>query len=51
MPHTNIIEDLYPSRCETEARFLPRRDPVVHGQWTPDAPLTNEQVARFDADG
>ena len=24
MPHMKIIEDLYPSRCEAEARFLPR---------------------------
>jgi len=51
MPHMKVIEDLYPSRCEAEPRLLPRLDPVVHGQWTSDAPLTNEQVARFDADG
>ena len=46
-----IIEDLYPSRCEAEPRLLPRLDPVVHGQWTPEAPLSNEQAAQFDADG
>ena len=45
------MEDLYPSRCTPEPRLLPRLDPVAHGQWSPDAPLSNEQVAQFEANG
>ncbi|MDI1366096.1 MAG: ectoine hydroxylase [bacterium] len=45
------MKDLYPSRQEASARLLPRTDPVVHGAWTPDAPITQEQAAQFDADG
>jgi len=45
------MEDLYPSRQAPEPRLLPRRDPVVHSAWSPDAPITNEQAAHFDAEG
>ena len=45
------MEDLYPSRCASEPEFLPRRDPVVHGRWHPEAPLTREQTEHFDAKG
>lgn len=45
------MTDLYPSRCGTAARTLPRLDPVVHSTWSDDAPLTREQVAGFDRDG
>jgi ectoine hydroxylase len=33
------------------AAFLPRLDPVVHGAWREDAPLSREQTARFEQDG
>ena len=42
--------DLYPTRLEQEA-WLERRDPVVWGRWTPDAPLTRAQTDSFETDG
>ena len=45
------MKDLYPSRREASARLLPRVDPVVHGVWAPDAPISQEQAAQFDAEG
>ncbi len=33
------------------AEFLPRLDPVVHGAWNEQAPITREQAAQFDRDG
>ena len=43
--------DPYPSRHADRPQVLERRDPVVHGEWTPEAPLTREQAAQFDRDG
>lgn len=43
--------DLYPSRVRSEPQMLPRLDPVVHGDWTPQAPISKELAAQFDADG
>ncbi|MDE8654688.1 ectoine hydroxylase [Novosphingobium album (ex Liu et al. 2023)] len=31
--------------------MLPRLDPVVHGDWTPGAPLSRDQTERFERDG
>lgn len=45
------MKDLYPSRHELVAAFLPRLDAVVHSPWNGDAPLTREQTAQFDRDG
>ncbi|KQX19460.1 MULTISPECIES: ectoine hydroxylase [unclassified Sphingomonas] len=45
------MQDIYPSRHAPEAEFLARRDPVVHGDWRADAPLSREQALRFDRDG
>lgn len=45
------MTDLYPSRQDTEARVLPRLDPVVHSSWREDAPLTREQTSQFENDG
>ena len=45
------MNDLYPSRRDPQPRLLPRQDPVVHGSWKPDAPLTREQVNHFDSKG
>lgn len=45
------MHDFYPSRCTSEPRRLPRLDPVVHGRWSADAPVTREQAEAFDRDG
>jgi ectoine hydroxylase len=45
------VTDLYPSRCAPKAQILPRRDPVLHGNWTPDAPLSREATRRFETQG
>jgi ectoine hydroxylase len=45
------VKDLYPSRHAASAELLPRLDPVVHGDWNPDAPVSEAQAARFDRDG
>jgi len=44
-------EDLYPSRCEDRARVLPRLDPVVHGTWNAQSPLSRAQTEAFRANG
>jgi ectoine hydroxylase len=46
-----VTTDLYPSRCRPEPSLLPRRDPVLHGTWRPDAPISREQATQFDAQG
>ena len=45
------MQDIYPSRHADMAEFLPRLDPVVHGAWNEQAPITKEQAAQFDRDG
>lgn len=45
------MKDLYPSRHGSVAEFLPRLDPVAHGDWSEDAPITREQAERFARDG
>lgn len=45
------MKDLYPSRHATVAEFLPRHDPVVHGDWDDAAPISREQAEHFDRDG
>lgn len=45
------MNDIYPSRHAKVAQFLPRLDPVVHGGWRDDAPLTRDQTDRFGRDG
>jgi ectoine hydroxylase len=45
------VDDLYPSRRDPEPTLLPRLDPVVHGPWSAEAPLTRQQVEQFDTDG
>ncbi|EQB00972.1 ectoine hydroxylase [Sphingobium indicum] len=45
------MQDIYPSRHANVAEFLPRLDPVVHGDWTQDAAISREQAAQFDRDG
>src|SRR3546814_20920133 len=45
------MQDLYPSRHAAEAEMRPRQDPVVHSEWTADAPISARQAAQFDRDG
>lgn len=45
------MTDAYPSRQTAEAEMRPRQDPVVHRQWSADAPVSAEQAAQFDRDG
>jgi ectoine hydroxylase len=45
------LQDIYPSRHAKMAEFLPRLDPVVHNDWSADAPISIEQAAQFDRDG
>lgn len=45
------MQDIYPSRHAEMAEFLPRLDPVVHGEWSDDAPISRSQVAQFERDG
>lgn len=33
------------------AEFLPRLDPVVHSDWSDDAPISHAQAEQFDRDG
>lgn len=44
-------QDAYPSRQADRPQILERRDPVLHGEWTPEAPVTRDEAARFDRDG
>jgi ectoine hydroxylase len=44
-------KDFYPSRQSPEPRFMERLDPVVFGQWSPSAPITQEQARSFENDG
>jgi len=43
--------DVYPSRVHAEPRILKRQDRVVHSEWTPDAPLTQEQSDFYERNG
>jgi len=45
------MQDIYPSRQTKTAAFLPRLDPVVHSEWTADAPLSRAQAEQFDRAG
>ncbi|WP_150295399.1 ectoine hydroxylase [Sphingobium estronivorans] len=45
------MHDIYPSRHAKVAEFLPRLDPVVHGDRTEDAPISRAQADAFDRDG
>ncbi|HMQ17684.1 MAG TPA: ectoine hydroxylase, partial [Sphingopyxis sp.] len=45
------MQDLYPSRQAPAAEMLPRQDPVVHREWSKDAPISAQQAVAFDRDG
>jgi ectoine hydroxylase len=44
-------QDLYPSRQTSEPRLLARLDPVAYSLWTPQAPIRQDQIMQFEADG
>src|SRR3546814_8098922 len=44
------MQDLYPALPAAEAEMRPRQDPVVHSEWTADAPVRARQAAQFDRD-
>lgn len=46
-----IAEDLYPSRVASRPSTAARRDPVVYGEWTQDAPLTRAQTDSYECNG
>ncbi|MFD2646264.1 ectoine hydroxylase [Devosia albogilva] len=43
-------QDDYPTRLPEE-QWQERKDPVVWGKWTPEAPLTRAETHQFDKDG
>ena len=45
------MQDLYPTRCESEPRLQARGEPVARRAWHPAAPLTATQVEQFDRNG
>lgn len=45
------MTDLYPSRCTSEPRLLPRLDPVVHSSWSERAPISRAEAEQFERDG
>jgi ectoine hydroxylase len=45
------MHDIYPSRCSDRPALSPRLDDVLHSAWRADAPLSREQMQRFDTDG
>ena len=45
------MHDLYPSRRVAEAEMRPRLDPVVHGKWTAEAPISAAEAELFERDG
>lgn len=51
MTTTELLQDLYPSRCTDVPEMRPRVDPVIHGEWHPGAPVSEEQAASFARDG
>ncbi|MBU0824746.1 MAG: ectoine hydroxylase [Alphaproteobacteria bacterium] len=45
------MTDIYPSRHAAAAEMRPRQDPVVHNEWSDEAPIGVELAAQFDRDG
>ncbi len=35
--------DLYPSRISNQPEIIPRKDPVIYSDWTPESSLSQEQ--------
>ncbi|MDU4695462.1 MAG: ectoine hydroxylase [Paenibacillus sp.] len=51
----DLTKDVYPSRIHTEPQWLPRQDPVVYAEWSPESPIrkviTKEQVESYQKNG
>jgi ectoine hydroxylase len=45
------MQDVYPSRCAAEPELLPRQDATVYSTWSPEAPLSKEQVEHYERHG
>lgn len=45
------MHDPYPSRHSAQPQLLPRLDPVLHGDWTPRAPLSLDDAKQFETEG
>ena len=45
------MQDVYPSRCAAEPELLLRQDATVYSTWSPDAPLSKEQVEHYERHG
>lgn len=45
------MQDLYPSRYASTPELRPRIDPVLHGHWDENAPISAQQAKQFDQDG
>jgi len=43
--------DLYPTRRQDQPRWHERIDPIVYRRHEREAPLTAQQIARFERDG
>ncbi|GAB4143946.1 MAG: ectoine hydroxylase [Sphingomonadales bacterium] len=46
-----VESDPYPSRVGAKPAMLPRHDPVVYSDWTPQAPLTRAQTESYARNG
>lgn len=47
----SAVRDPYPTRDKSEGALIRRTEPVVHGEWTEDSPLSQAQVEQFERDG
>jgi hypothetical protein len=45
------IEDVYPTQKVDRKSWFERQDPTVWSDWTPGAPLSPEDTARYDREG
>lgn len=52
MPNTTVMrKDFYPSREGKAPHVLERKDRVVYSQWSPAAPLSEEETLAYQHDG
>lgn len=49
-PSANV-SDAYPSRVAATPARLERADPVLHGEWQPDSPLSEDQAGHYASNG
>ncbi|WP_163848246.1 ectoine hydroxylase [Pseudooceanicola aestuarii] len=43
--------DAYATRLRHGEQIIPRQDPVLWSDWTPDAPITQEEARQYDENG